>query len=218
MKRSFLIIICAVLVLCISAVGAFSFLTSKTEPTINTFSIGNIEIKLIEPKWSALPDENKNNIPDKAENLSPNETIIKDPTITNVGANSAFVYLKISIPKKAVRYMNDSGTIIERNEDNPIELFTYKTNTNWVQFMVDNSEDCNDYYYYYDKALSPNETTVALFDSVTFLDVIEGQLEEQRCDIPIVAYGVQFLDGDTQITSWNQIATEKNLPVCEDVT
>lgn len=215
MKKIVVIISSAILVVCISIAGAFAFLTAKTEPITNEFTIGNIAIKLLEPKWDALSDENKNGIPDKAEHLSPNEMIIKDPTIKNVGTNAAFVYIKVSVPKKAVRYMNDSGEIIESNEKKPVELFSYKKSANWTEFAVNSSDDHNDYYYYYNSYLTPNESTDALFDSVHFVDVIEGQIEDKYYDIPITAYGVQYSDNDTQRTAWNQIAVEKGLPVCE---
>lgn len=215
MKKVVLIIFSAILVICISVAGAFAFLTTKTEPIINEFTIGNIAIKLIEPEWDALPDENKNNIPDKAEHLSPDETIVKDPTVKNVGTNAAFVYIRVSVPKKAVKYMDNSGRIIEGDEKNPVELFTYKTNANWTEFAVDSSDDYNDYFYYYNTYLDPNEFTDSLFDSVHFIDVIEGQIEDKYYDIPVTAYGVQYSDGETQKTAWNQIANEKGLPICE---
>ena len=49
------------------------------------------------------------------------------------------------------------------------------------------------------KMLKPEQTTNALFDSVKFLNIIEGQLDEKNLSIPIRAYAIQtsYTGGDS---------------------
>ena len=214
MKKKVLIITVA-LALCISIAGAFAFLTAKTEKQSNQFTVGNIEIELTEPKWSELPDTNRNGIPDEAECISPLQVIPKDPMITNIGTNPAYVYLKISVPKKNVLHANEAGQIVDKS-DIPTELFSYTANQGWTQFACDASgESQNDYYYYYNNILNPGESTNPLFDSIRYADVIEGQLEDEKCMVDVMAFGVQTEgSGITDVSSaWNILSAEKNLDI-----
>lgn len=47
------------------------------------------------------------------------------------------------------------------------------------------------YVYYYDKALGVNETTTALFNTVTFANLVEGQAELGSYQIDLNAYAIQ---------------------------
>lgn len=214
MKKRVLIISVA-LFLCVSIAGSFAFLTARTEKKTNQFTVGNIEIELTEPKWSELPDANQNGIPDEAECISPLQVIPKDPMITNTGTNPAYVYLKISVPKKNVLYANETGQIVEKS-DTPTEIFSYTANQGWTQFACDTSgESQNDYYYYYNKILNPGESTNSLFNSIKYADIIEGQLEGEKCMVDVMAFGVQTEgSGITDAASaWNVLSAEKNLNI-----
>ena len=50
------------------------------------------------------------------------------------------------------------------------------------------------YTYSYNDILAPQETTAPLFQSVTFANVVEGQLEESQLDIPVNFYAIQSLN------------------------
>ena len=55
------------------------------------------------------------------------------------------------------------------------------------------------YVYAYNKILQEEQTTDTLFDSVKFLNIIEGQLDEQDLTIPVRAYAIQasYTGGDS---------------------
>lgn len=57
------------------------------------------------------PDKNNNNIPDKAEDVVPNQELAKNPLIENTGSNSAVVFLKVTVPTKYVTPVADDGTV-----------------------------------------------------------------------------------------------------------
>ena len=75
--------------LCIG--GTMAYLTDREE-TVNEFTVGKIDIQLLEPHWK--PEENKN--------LVPTQEILKDPQIKNTGQNDAFVYLEVTVPVRNV--------------------------------------------------------------------------------------------------------------------
>ena len=54
------------------------------------------------------------------------------------------------------------------------------------------------YVYAYDQVLKPEQTTEKLFDSIKFLNIIEGQLSGQQLSIPVRAYAIQtaYTGGD----------------------
>lgn len=87
MKKKVLSIVAVVLVLCCAIGGTLAWLTDKTDPVVNTFTVGDINIDL-----------------DESENLDlkmvPGNTITKDPFIT-VKANSEKCWLFVKVVKSA---------------------------------------------------------------------------------------------------------------------
>ena len=108
-------------VLLVGSVSAY--FTDQDEKT-NTFTVGKVTIDLEEPEWDKKPDENGNDIPDEAENMTPNQTIEKDPQVKNTGTNDAFVYMTVEVPCKKIVTVNNDGT---RNPEAVRELYTYQT-------------------------------------------------------------------------------------------
>ena len=81
------------------------------------------------------------------------------------------------------------------------DLFTYTVNENWTEVSKKSSADSTTYVYAYVgadgtmKTLAPGKTTNPLFDSVTFLNLIEGQIDEgTKISVDVDAYGIQTTD------------------------
>lgn len=165
-KNVRVIIFAIVIIAIVSVPGIFSYLTDA-EAVSNVFVVGEVKIDLQEPKWESSIDSNDNGIPDYAENIVPNATIVKDPQIKNTGNNNAYVYIKVKVPAKKVVVADSNGKV--KNEGNPTDtqLFTYDVNNDWKEIVSarkDNLNDSNEiesytYVYYYDKELKTNEIT-----------------------------------------------------------
>jgi len=207
--------IAILLTLCLAISGAFAFLTYSTNKITNTVSLGEVKIELTETDWTSLKDENKNSVPDIAEYIFPGQIIPKNPKIENTGKNNAFVYLKVTVPKSPVGYIDANGHIVEADPLNPQNLFSYDINNSWVMYMTDSSnDDFNDYYYYYNSKLSPNNSTPTLFDEIVTLDVIEGQIDELTTTVTVNAYSIQSDYKETSnnpLSAWNYLAKQQNL-------
>ena len=161
--------------LCIG--GTMAYLTDREE-TVNEFTVGKIDIQLLEPQWKQ--EENKN--------LIPTQEIPKDPQIKNTGQNDAFVYLEIAIPIRNVSIADREGNRISKKNT---ELFTFSAGKEWTLLQSVQKGEDKVYTYAYNKILKPTETTSPLFEKVIFANIIEGQLDAQKLSVPVKAHAIQ---------------------------
>lgn len=178
MKKNTVKIMTLAGILCLASVGGVSAYLTDYEKVSNEFTVGKVDIELKEPEWK--PEENKK--------IEPSKVIHKDPRITNTGTNDAFVYMEVSIPMANVEAAAENG---ERLGKKVQELFYFEAKDSWMQLSVQNTESRRTYTYAYKKILKPQETSEALFDTVKFLNLIEGQLDGQTFEIPVRAYAIQ---------------------------
>ena len=178
MKKNTVKIMALAGILCLASVGGVSAYLTDYEKVSNEFTVGKVDIELKEPEWK--PEENKK--------IEPSKVIHKDPQITNTGTNDAFVYMEVSIPMANVEAAAENG---ERLGKKVQELFYFEAKDSWTQLSVQNAESRRTYTYAYKKILKPQETSEALFDTVKFLNLIEGQLDGQTFEIPVRAYAIQ---------------------------
>ena len=178
MKKNTVKIMTLAGILCLASVGGVSAYLTDYEKVSNEFTVGKVDIELKEPEWK--PEQNKK--------IEPSKVIHKDPQITNTGTNDAFVYMEVSIPMANVEAAAENG---ERLGKKVQELFYFEAKDSWMQLSVQNTESRRTYTYAYTKILKPQETSEALFDTVKFLNLIEGQLDGQTFEIPVRAYAIQ---------------------------
>ncbi len=178
MKKNTVKIMTLAGILCLASVGGVSAYLTDYEKVSNEFTVGKVDIELKEPEWK--PEENKK--------IEPSKVIHKDPQITNTGTNDAFVYMEVSIPMANVEAAAENG---ERLGKKVQELFYFEAKDSWMQLSVQNTESRRTYTYAYTKILKPQESSEALFDTVKFLNLIEGQLDGQTFEIPVRAYAIQ---------------------------
>ena len=167
----------AAMVAALAAGGTAAYLTDFESAT-NSFTVGKVDIELDEPNWK--PDENTK--------LVPTQVIRKDPFVKNLGVNDAFVYLEVSVPVRKVITAAQDGT---RNALARTELFSYAKNKDWTQLERKEVGQNMVYTYTYNHILKPGEKTTTLFDTITFANIIEGQLDTQQLDMPVRAYAIQ---------------------------
>lgn len=200
---------------------ALAFLTATSAPKVNRFTVGNIGIKVVEEHWNPTVDLNGDGINDIVPDVLPQEPIPKDPKISNIGTNPAYVYISVSVPKRAVTYMTHSNQI--ETPQTPVELFELSSSPNsfvtepnehWIYMFSDLSDsNYNTYYYYYDQILDVGDETTPLFDQVSMIDVIDDQLSAMNLDIQVTGYGIQtrqISGGPAQ--GWTIIANHYHLP------
>ena len=91
MKKKLTAVALIVCMLAIMLVGAsLAYFTDEDEAT-NTFTVGNVEIDLLEPAW----DEETGTGEKDAPSVYPGEKLAKDPYVKNTGKNPCFVRIKV---------------------------------------------------------------------------------------------------------------------------
>lgn len=174
-----MILVSAVTAMCMVG-GTMAYLTDS-ERTINKFQVGKVDIQLTEPSWVEASNQQ----------IQPTSIIPKDPQITNVGINDAFVYLEVKIPMANVVTADTTGMRVGQGIAQNQELFTFTPEKNWSQIKKKTVDGNMVYTYAYNKILAKTQKTTALFENVTFANVIEGQIDENKYDISVSAYAIQ---------------------------
>ena len=196
-KKSRLVIIAVMaLVIVVSAsVGVtMSILVTNTSGKSKVFTFGNAGINVVEENWNRLSDDDKI--------VYPGRTVPKDPKITNTGSTELYAYLKVKIPSANIRVVNNDETVADASKHN---LFSFETNSDWTLLDTDDSND--DYevrlYAYTKGALAPGSSTNTLFDEVTFVNMLEGEIDMgTKLEIITSGYAIQSdLAGGAEMTA-----------------
>ena len=193
-------IIAAVILLLLFIIGGAIAYFTDTDDATNTFTIGNVEIEVVETAWDALTDTDDDGIPDDAEDMMPGETVTKDPKIHNLSnTNSAYVFMKVVSP----------CTVPGNDEENPKpvrEMVTYTAKSGW--YLMTPSNSCTNgtltriYAYGSSTAMTEltkndasatTDETPTLFDSITLNPLLDGSEEDLtgNKNVVITGYGIQ---------------------------
>ena len=93
-KKSIAVVLALVLLVCCAVGGVLAWLTDTTDPVVNTFTIGNVDITLAE-------SENLN------LKMVPGQTITKDPKVTVVGGSEAcWLFVKVEKSDNLESFIN----------------------------------------------------------------------------------------------------------------
>ncbi len=171
MKKKILAL-CLVVVLAVTAVtgATLAYFTDNDDSAKNTFTVGNVEIELTEPKWEGEGAED-------APEVYPGEALAKDPTVENTGANPCFVRISVTGWDALIQ-----AGLSENNVTYRTDYVDGKLGDNWVEYNG---------YFYYTKVLAVGEVTDALFDQIVIpTDVVNGD-GETGYDIDVIAQAVQ---------------------------
>ena len=174
-----------------AAAGGISAYFTDTQEKTNTLTVGSVKTDLKEPEWDKVPSDEKTD-------LTPNQTIKKDPKVTNTGSNDAYAFLEIQVPVRKIITVGKDGKKLPAADK---ELFSYTVNDGWVKVQSSDITSsgkvtARSYIYAYGtenacKALKKGETTTSLFDTITLVNAIEGQIDEETLNIPVKSYAIQ---------------------------
>lgn len=196
MKRRVLGISLVVALVAIVAVGAtLAYFTDSTEVVTNTFTMGNVEIKLDEID-NTKTDGSRTEEGNAYTGVTPGVALDKDPTVWNIGANDAWVRVNVTVSNASAwktaltnHGITDLATIFGGHEE-----------TKWTRAgIVENeTEDTITYSYYYNtvvpgKTASKTSSTGALFTTVTIPAVFDNADVEsiKGFEITITADAIQ---------------------------
>ncbi|MFA6947521.1 MAG: SipW-dependent-type signal peptide-containing protein [Eubacteriales bacterium] len=227
MRKKLIVLAAAVLVVAVSAVATSLAYFTSTADVANTFTVGNVEIKLDEApvtktgdKWTA--DENADRVTaNEYKKIYPGAVLPKDPVVTNTGSYDAYVRVKVTI-NQASEWKSSIGANADLTS-----IFTFGDDfaATWklAETEIDSVKNTVTYTYNYIKdegilkgavANSDGTTTEAntgaLFTKVTVPAKFDNKEMEAIADfkIDIKAEAIQTAGFDSQLAAFNALTTQ----------
>lgn len=180
-SRAFIALLALVLVIGCVAGGTVAWLVAKTEPVVNTFTYGNIDIALAENTG-------------KDYKIIPGTDITKDPKVTVKGGSEAcWLFVKVE----------EVGAISTITTD-PVH---YAIDTGWAQLKDKDGKDVSGVYYRLVDAVDNDTAFNVLKDNKI---IVSGELTKetingyavQQPTLTFTAYAVQQENIADAATAW----------------
>lgn len=194
-SKALLLTLCAVLLVTASVLGTMAYLTSTDEVT-NTFTVGQVKIKLDEAK--ANPDgslvANADRVKANEYKLLPGHTYNKDPMVTVLsGSESSYVKMTVTFSKA-----NELDAIFAPGGADLTSIFNGYDAAKWIAKgnTKDATANTRTYEFWYKETVGAPTADVALdalFDSITVPGTITNEqlATIEGMTITVNAYAVQ---------------------------
>lgn len=198
--RLLLSVLALVLVFCCSVAGTLAWLTAKTDPVVNTFTIGDINIELWEPKYDQATNKLDRNTKVKSNTykIVPGSVLLKDPYI-EMKAGSEPCWLFIKMEKKNFINGISYGDIYDKWTALPGE-----TDVFYREYTPEKSPE------YFDTNGVTTQNSIPFFavPEITIsgeitkedLQAIDGTVE-----LNFTAYAIQYSGFDTVEAAWKEV-------------
>ena len=196
MKKKLMTVLALVLVVAMSVAGTYAYLTSA-DKVVNTFTVGNVQIKLDEAK--ANPDgslvQGADRVKANSYKLLPGHNYNKDPMVTVLkGSESSYVKMTVTFSNASqldAIFAPDGGADMT-------SIFNGYDSTNWIAKgnTEDTAANTRTYEFWYKEAVGAPDADVALdalFDSIT----VPGEITNEQLatiegmTITVTAYAIQ---------------------------
>lgn len=178
--RKMAVVAAMLLVFTASARLTGAYLTDVPEKLENSITPGSVDVDLTETKWN----------PEAARQLLPGSTVQKNPAAKNTGKNEAWIFLKVQIPVKELCTVDPVTK--KKEEKAEKELFAFAAKDAWELLGKEREEAGVIYLYGYHSVVQPQEMTETLFEEVTLVNYLEGELDEtDSLSIPVEAMAIQ---------------------------
>ena len=208
MKKKLMTVLALVLVIAMSVVGTYAYLTSQDE-VVNTFTVGDVQIKLDEAAANADGSlvEGADRVQANSYKLLPGHTYNKDPMVTVLsGSEECYVKMTVTFSKAAALdaiFAPDGGADM-------ISIFRGYDSATWELKGVtkDASANTRTYEFWYKEAVAAPDGNVALdalFDQI----VVPGTITNEQLatiedmTITVNAYAIQADGFDDAADAWD---------------
>ncbi len=206
MKKKLMTALALVLVIAMSVVGTYAYLTSKASVT-NTFTVGQVKIKLDEAKVNTDGSLVKGaaRVDNNSYKLLPGHKYNKDPMVTVLnGSEASYIKMTVTFSKASAL-----DAIFAPTGADLTSIFNGYDITNWLYKgnTKDVSADTRTYEFWYRETVGAPTADVALdalFDSITVPGTITNeQLKTiEGMTITVNAYAIQADGFDDADAAW----------------
>ncbi|MDO4361256.1 MAG: SipW-dependent-type signal peptide-containing protein [Eubacteriales bacterium] len=194
-KKAMLMTLCAIILVVATVFGTMAYLTS-TDEVVNTFTVGNVAIKLDEAKVN--PDgsrvEGADRVKENSYKLLPGHTYNKDPMVTLLaGSETSYVKMTVTVNKA-----NELDAIFAPGGADLTSIFGGYDASTWIAKgnTKDAANNTRTYEFWYKESVGASADDVALaplFTTITVPGTItKGQLATiEGMTITVNAYAIQ---------------------------
>ena len=181
MKKLIIAVLAIMLVVCISIGATLAYLFVKTDPVVNTFAYGDINIELKEHKYEDGDLTSEEVTANKTYKIIPGVTEEKDPFVrVKSGSEKCYVYVTVENSVKL-----DDGTVVASVNIN-------NNNDDWES--VDTNGDTTLYRYKEIVDASSEAKTLPVFTEVSYdaVKIRKDNIAQVKDDtITVIAYAYQ---------------------------
>lgn len=214
-KKAMLMTLCAIILVVATVFGTMAYLTS-TDEVVNTFTVGNVAIKLDEAKvdTNGSPIAGAARVKTNEYKLMPGHTYTKDPTIhVDAASEDCFIRAKVTLTNA-----KEWIAIATKYADNKVENIIKGTDDNiwWVsQPAVDETANTVTYTFVYKNESHTDELGKRIWTSTDSKDLVlfneiaipGGLTNDELKDvgdskITVVAEAIQADGFDTETAAW----------------
>lgn len=203
-KKRFVAILLCVTLVALAAIGAtFAYLTdSKT--VNNTFTMGNVAIKLDETN---VNDPTGDRVTSNTYNVYPGAVVTKDPIVHNTGKNAAYIRATVNVSNwmnLCAAYYPESGfEFTKPGYEKSLELLVGTLGEGWSVVGVEAGDTFTigqfdaKFILKYDGELAAGDDTTAMFQTVTIPTGIDNASTDSFSGVTVVAQAIQADGFDT---------------------
>ncbi len=203
-KKRFVAILLCVTLVALAAIGAtFAYLTD-TKTVNNTFTMGNVAIKLDETN---VNDPTGDRVTSNAYSVYPGAVVTKDPIVHNTGKNAAYIRATVNVSNwmnLCAAYYPESGfEFTKPGYEKSLELLVGTLGEGWSVVGVEAGDTFTigqfdaKFILKYDGALASGADTTAMFQTVTIPTGIDNASTDSFSGVKVVAQAIQADGFDT---------------------
>lgn len=205
-KKRFVAILLCVTLVALAAIGAtFAYLTD-TKSVNNTFTMGNVAIKLDETN---VNDPTGARVTSNAYNVYPGAVVTKDPIVHNTGKNAAYIRATVNVSNwmnLCAAYYPESGfEFTKPGYEKSLELLVGTLGEGWSVVGVEAGDTFTigqfdaKFILEYDGKLAAGADTTAMFQTVTIPAGIDNASADAGSfsSVKVVAQAIQADGFDT---------------------
>lgn len=203
-KKRFVAILLCVTLVALAAIGAtFAYLTD-TKTVDNTFTMGNVAIKLDETN---VNDPEGARVTSNAYDVYPGAVVTKDPIVHNTGKNAAYIRATVNVSNWmnlcAAYYPDFKETFPNDGYKAALNLLVGELGEGWSVVGVEAGDTFTigqfdaKFILKYDGKLAANADTTAMFQTVTIPTGIDNVNTDSFKEVKVVAQAIQADGFDT---------------------
>ena len=197
-KKRFVAILLCVTLVALAAIGAtFAYLTD-TKTVDNTFTMGNVAIKLDETN---VNDPEGARVTSNAYNVYPGAVVAKDPIVHNTSKNAAYIRATVNVSNWmnlcAAYYPDFKETFPNDGYKAALNLLVGELGEGWSVVGVEAGDTFTigqfdaKFILKYDGKLAADADTTAMFQTVTIPAGIDNANTDSFKEVKVVAQAIQ---------------------------